>query len=262
MARTGPPKLRDRRPRTMVLDGQTIEVRVRESSRARVARLVAGPRRPLELVVPRRVTEAEIDRILDARRAWISEQAGRLRELPNRPGALRLLRPGLAALAGSYVAIEQTSGQRAVAGLRNGRLTVGGGGDRAGQAIARFYRREARARIESVARREAARLGVRFTAIAIRDQRTRWGSCSSAGSLSFSWRLLLAPPRVLEYVVVHELCHLREPNHSRRFWRLVESAMPGFGAYARWLDEHAYELHAYDPAALVASRHSVLAAGR
>ena len=250
MARRGLPKLRDRSPRTIVLDGEAIEVRIRESSRARVARLVVGPRRPLELVVPRRVSDAEIDRILKARGTWIREQAGRARELASQPGALRLLRPGLAALAGGHVPIERTGGFRAVAELRSGRLAVGGTGERAGEAIARFYRREARARIEGVAKREGARLGLGFTAIAIRDQRTRWGSCSGAGTLSFSWRLVLAPPAVLEYVVVHELCHLREANHSERFWRLVESALPGCRSHGRWLHEHAYELHAFDPTAL------------
>jgi hypothetical protein len=249
MARTGPPKLRERRPRTIVLDGEAVEVRVRESSRARVARLVVGPRRPLELVVPRRVSETEIDRILNARRAWIREQAGRAREIASRPGGL--WRPGLAALAGGHVPIDRTGGHRAVAELRGGRLAVGGAGEAAGEAIARFYRREARARIESVAQREGARLGLGFERIAIRDQRTRWGSCSSAGTLSFNWRLVLAPPAVLEYVVAHELCHLREPNHSKRFWRLVDDAMPGWRAHARWLREHAYELHAFEPVALV-----------
>jgi predicted metal-dependent hydrolase len=237
----------------MVLDGETIEVLVRESSRARLARLVVGPRRPLELVVPRRVSEAEIDRILAARRAWIREQAGRARERATRPGALGLLRPGLAPLAGGHVPVVQLGSGRAVAELRGGRLVVGGR-DGGQAAVARFYRREARARIEAVARREATRLGSRFAAIAIRDQRTRWGSCSSSGTLSFSWRLLLAPPSVLEYVVVHELCHLREPNHSKRFWRLLETSLPGYREQGRWLDEHAYELHAFDPAALVSSR--------
>jgi len=215
-----------------------------------VARLVVGPRRPLELVVPRRVSEAEIDRILNARRGWIREQAWRVRELASQPGALGLLRPGLAALAGGHVPIVRTGGSRATAALRGGRLTVAGSGERVGEAIARFYRREARARIESVAKWEGARLGLSFTAIAIRDQRTRWGSCSGTGTLSFSWRLVLAPPPVLEYVVVHELCHLREANHSERFWWLVENASPGCRAQGRWLHEHAYELHAFDPAAL------------
>ena len=85
--------------------------------------------------------------------------------------------------------------------------------------------------------------------LSVRDPKTRWGSCSGRGNLSFSWRLLLAPEQVLEYVVVHELLHLREHNHSKRFWRLVEAAYPGWQEQARWLREHGQELLDYNAAA-------------
>ncbi|HET8605907.1 MAG TPA: SprT family zinc-dependent metalloprotease [Gaiellaceae bacterium] len=109
-------------------------------------------------------------------------------------------------------------------------------------------RRRARAAVTEVAEREAARLGLSVGRIRIADQRSRWGSCSARGTLSFNWRLALAPFEVLDYVVVHELCHLREPNHSRRFWALVESARPGWRAQRAWLREHGPELQAYRPA--------------
>ena len=96
---------------------------------------------------------------------------------------------------------------------------------------------------------EAVALGVSVERIAVRDQRTRWGSCSTRGTLSFNWRLVLAPFEVLDYVVVHELCHLREPNHSRRFWHLVESRRPGWRTQRDWLHEHGPELLAFRPAA-------------
>ena len=79
-------------------------------------------------------------------------------------------------------------------------------------------------------------------------QRTKWGNCSSTRNLSFNWRLVLAPPRVLEYVAVHELCHLVVPDHSARFWQLVELARPGYREERRWLRDHGHELHAYTPA--------------
>ena len=110
-------------------------------------------------------------------------------------------------------------------------------------------RRLARSRIVEVAQREAAALGVTYGRIAIRDQRTRWGSCSPRGTLSFNWRLVLAPAEVLEYVVVHELCHLREANHSRHFWALVERARPTFVEERAWLTRHGWELLAYVPSA-------------
>jgi predicted metal-dependent hydrolase len=108
-------------------------------------------------------------------------------------------------------------------------------------------RREARARIGLIAQSEAAALGVRYSRIALRDQRSRWGSCSSRGTLSFNWRLVLAPHDVLDYVVVHEVCHLLEHNHGPAFWRLLARRRPGYREQKEWLDEHGWELLAYRP---------------
>ncbi len=84
--------------------------------------------------------------------------------------------------------------------------------------------------------------GGSFQRITIRDQKTRWGSCSARGTLSFNWRLMLAPPAVLDYVVVHELCHLTHMNHSAAFWALVESVCPDYRIHRKWLKEHGQEL--------------------
>lgn len=88
----------------------------------------------------------------------------------------------------------------------------------------------------------ANELGVTYGTVTIRDQKTRWGSCSSKGNLSFNWRLILAPPKVLDYVVVHELCHRKEMNHSSRFWTLVESIMPDYRDHRKWLKENGGKL--------------------
>ena len=84
----------------------------------------------------------------------------------------------------------------------------------------------------------APALGVQPGRIAIREQKSRWGSCSSKDNLNFNWKLMLAPPEALEYVVVHELCHLIEFNHSARFWRRVESRMPEYEIIKKWLKDH------------------------
>lgn len=84
----------------------------------------------------------------------------------------------------------------------------------------------------------AARMGVTYQRITIRDQKTRWGSCSSKGNLNFNWRLLLAPVPVLDYVIVHELAHRREMNHSKRFWDIVGETMPDYETHRRWLRDH------------------------
>jgi predicted metal-dependent hydrolase len=94
---------------------------------------------------------------------------------------------------------------------------------------------------------EAPYLGVSYGDVRIRDQRTRWGSCSARGTLSFNWRLALTPFEVLDYVVVHELCHLREPNHSASFWNLVASRRPGWRRRRDWLNRHGPELLAFRP---------------
>ena len=91
---------------------------------------------------------------------------------------------------------------------------------------------------------EAARLGVRYTALAIRDARTRWGSCGADGRIMLSLRLALAPPDVFRYVVIHELCHLRWRGHGPRFWALVARQMPEFEAQRAWLRRHGARLHA------------------
>ena len=108
-------------------------------------------------------------------------------------------------------------------------------------------RREARARILLIAQSEAAALDVTYQRITLRDQRSRWGSCSSKGHLSFNWRLVLAPHDVLDYVVVHEVCHLAEHHHGPEFWALVERRRPSFGDSKRWLDQHGWEILAYRP---------------
>lgn len=105
-----------------------------------------------------------------------------------------------------------------------------------------LYRKAAREYFPKRVSHYAHILGVTYGKISIRDQKTRWGSCSSEGNLSFNWRLILAPPDVLDYVVVHELCHRKEMNHSPRFWSLVESLMPDYKKQRKWLKENGRKL--------------------
>ena len=93
---------------------------------------------------------------------------------------------------------------------------------------------------------EAAALGVNVERITMRNQRSRWGSCSSKGWLSFNWRLVLAPHDVLDYVVVHEVCHLVEHHHGPEFWALVEKRRPDYRESKAWLDDHGWEILAYN----------------
>ena len=88
----------------------------------------------------------------------------------------------------------------------------------------------------------AKRMGVTYNRITIREQKTRWGSCSSAGNLNFNWRLVLMPPEILDYVVVHELCHLKEMSHSKAFWDEVGKVMPDYEMHKLWLKENGWKL--------------------
>src|SRR4051795_9195364 len=108
-------------------------------------------------------------------------------------------------------------------------------------------RPEGRARISLIAQSEAAALGVGYKRIVLRNQRSRWGSCSTSGALSFNWRLVLAPHDVLDYVVVHEVCHLSEHHHGPEFWKLVARRRPNYRDSKRWLDDHGWEILAYQP---------------
>ena len=102
-------------------------------------------------------------------------------------------------------------------------------------ALERWYRRAARAEIGPRLDAAVARAGTSYTRLTIRGQRTRWASCTSGGAMSFNWRLLLAPEPVLDYVIEHEVCHLEVMDHSRRFWRLLESRVPDWREHAAWL---------------------------
>jgi predicted metal-dependent hydrolase len=240
---------------------EIISVRVRESTRAHTTRIIVGPRRPLEIIIAGGLSDAEIDAFLESKRRWITEKLATARAIASRPAQLGLARPGVVWLAGEPIEIQRANGRRAIAELRDRRLLVRGPAHAAAAAVERWYHREARRRLLAVTDREAARLGLEFAALGVRDPKTRWGSCSRRRNLSFSWRLLLAPEPILEYVVVHELLHLREPNHTKAFWQLVEAARPGWQEQARWLREHGQELRDYKvPDAFRASRNHRTAA--
>jgi predicted metal-dependent hydrolase len=204
-------------------------VEVRVSQRARRARIVVAPGKPLQVVVPRRL-RVDVDALLDGHRDWIARHVSRWEAAP------RLGLSGSVWLEGARVAMPP-------------RLADGA-------ALERWYRREARQLLEPVLSREAKRLDLTYTSVSIRAQRTRWGSCSNRGSLSFNWRLALTPSRVLEYVAVHELCHLREANHSKRFWSHLDCARPGWREDAGWLRVHGWELLAYRPESVFAASRS------
>ena len=140
--------------------------------------------------------------------------------------------PGTVPYLGELLELAPQPG-RTRAHRRGGRVLVPTGDHR--PALERFYRRAARAEIGPRLDAATARAGTPYTRLTIRAQKTRWASCSSTGAMSFNWRLLLAPPAVLDYVVEHEVCHLAVLDHSPRFWTLLESRVPDWRDHAAWL---------------------------
>lgn len=204
------------------------------------------------MVLPRRMAAREADRLVIAHADWLDRHLSRIHaeraQLAQRPalGEGRLLD-----IAGErYRVSEVDAGTRRPTRGRvedtPGRLVVrrGQDGRTAAEMLDGWLRRRARSAITDVVVQRAAQMAVTPGRISIRDQSSRWASASADGSLSFSWRLILAPPFVLDAVVVHELAHLRIRGHTRPFWNLVESYAPRTPEARRWLRQHAREVRA------------------
>ena len=216
-----------------------IEIAVREHARQKRLRLHVRSGEVL-LTVPPRTSRPTIDSFLAAQRNWIAATVER--QLAGETLGLR--RRGVVWRLGEPLALVVGGGARPR--LHGRRLHVAADGAEA--AIEAWYRAETRRVASAAIAAESRSLRVTVSRLRIADQRSRWGSASPRGTISLSWRLLLAPPAVFDYVVVHELCHLHELNHSPRFWALVAAARPGYREQKRWLARHGAELRAWRPA--------------
>jgi predicted metal-dependent hydrolase len=206
----------------------TIDYRIRRSSRARRVRITVHPDRSVEVVLPQRCPERDAAAAVKELTPWIER---RLRALDRAADDLGRA-PGMLPFAGAELRVVPEAGRQRV--HRRGDDLLVPAGD-ASAAIERWYRGQARKVIGARLDAATARAGVTYTGLTIRAQRTRWASCSSTGAMSFNWRLLLAPPEVLDYVVEHEVCHLDILDHSPRFWALLEARVPEWREHARWL---------------------------
>jgi predicted metal-dependent hydrolase len=205
---------------------------VRRSPRAKRVQVRVDPRDgAVEVVLPRGAAQARAHEAVVELRPWIDRRLARAAAAR----AAVVGRGTTVPYLGDALALVPEAGRSRV--TRRGAALLVPEGD-AGAALERWYRRRARAELEPAVAAATAALGVTCTRLTVRDQRTRWGSCTAQGALSFNWRLLLAPRAVFDYVVWHEVCHLRVMDHSPRFWALVATHHPGFQADRRWLREH------------------------
>ncbi len=224
-----------------------IPYRIRRSDRARRARIQVSAE-GVEVVVPRRLALAEVEPFVEEKRRWIERTLRRIREAEAELGPARLEDGGEVPYLGERLELRvrvEPGRTRPHVARRGTRLhvRVGVSGPEAlEEALERWYRRCAREEIAPRLEAATARAGSRFARLQIRGQRTRWASCSSEGSMSFNWRLLLAPPEILDYVVEHEVAHLEVHDHSQRFWALLASRCPQMREHERWLRRHGQSL--------------------
>jgi predicted metal-dependent hydrolase len=216
---------------------------VRRSAQARRYTLrIKSATREAVLTMPLRGSMATARDFADRHGGWLAARFQRLPEMVDfADGALVPLR-------GVPHRIAHRPGSRGGAWTDIGAdgapvIAVAGDAGFVARRVRDFLRREARKDIEAAARRHAAALGVGIKRISIKDTTSRWGSCAADGSLSFSWRMILAPPFVLDYLAAHEVAHRREMNHSPRYWRVVAGLYPDYERAESWLKRHGAELH-------------------
>lgn len=227
------------------LDGQTVWYTIKRSARAKQVRLEVSPETGLTVVVPRSC-KLDLPDLLQRNKRWILGKLARRRQAQLL--SARTLKSGDTI---SYLGqdlellIRQNHSNATNAKLERHRLVVSLGlaaEGRLGSILEQWYRGQAAKLIKERADELSARLGLGYNRLVIRGQKTRWGSCSHRGNLSFNWRLIMAPQPVIDYVIIHELAHLKEMNHTERFWRLVAEQCPGWRAHKRWLKDHEAEL--------------------
>jgi predicted metal-dependent hydrolase len=232
--------------RLLVKHGSQIySIRLRRHRRARRYTLRIHPSdREAILTIPPRGTIAEAKDFAQRHGGWIAARLGRL------PKAAPFLPGTVVPLRGVPHRIVHRAGERGTVWTEtrdSGEkiLCVAGAIEHTERRVHDFLKREARRDLQKAAQEYADMLSVKVKRLSIRDQSSRWGSCTSAGSLSFSWRLILAPPMVLDYLAAHEVAHLVEMNHSPRFWRVVARICPSLERAKKWLDTCGNDLHRY-----------------
>ncbi len=228
--------------------GQEVRYHLRKSRRARHMRMEIRPHNGLTVVLPHFVPEKQAETFLAEKERWIlkhlntaappvSEQTslgeGSLVPYKGVPHRI-VLRP----YSRAYFSVQLNNHTFEIQTPENEEAPVS-------QILESWFRWQAKSQIPQLVRSLARQFGLKPGRISIRDQKTRWGSCSSKGNLNFNWRLLMAPTAVLRYVIIHELTHLNELNHSKKFWALVAERCPEFRRHEIWLKEHGNDLRRF-----------------
>lgn len=223
----------------MFLDGDPpIALILRRSARARrISLRISQLDGRVTLTLPKRVPEREALDFAREKETWIRKHlAARGEDVAVGLGAV---------LPVGGLMHEVVSGSGRKVSFEEGRVAVPGKPERAGPRLAGYLKTIARARLAEASDHYAAKLERPYAALTLRDTRSRWGSCTSDGRLMYSWRLILAPPEVLDYVAAHEVAHLAEMNHSPAFWENVQRIYGDYKAPRSWLRKQGGDLHRY-----------------
>lgn len=216
----------------------SIPLILRRSARARrISLRISQLDGRVTLTLPNRVPEREALAFAQEKEAWIRKHlAARAADVPVGLGAV-------VPVGGRPHEVVAGSGRKIR--FDDGRVVVPGAPERAGPRLAGHLKAIARARLSEASDHYAAKLGKPYSAITLRDTRSRWGSCTAQGRLMYSWRLILGPPEVLDYVAAHEVAHLAQMNHAPVFWEEVERIYGDYKEPRAWLRRQGSELHRY-----------------
>ena len=213
-----------------------------ERRRVKSGRIMVHPDLRIELIVPLRTSNAEIDEIIRHKSKWIEKK---LRYFRHRKTLGVQLKRGEVLLYGEVYRFRPVPELGRKVAVDSKGKTISSGRDLLdAHVLEEWYREEARRVISKRLRHYAREYGLPYNRVYIRGQKTRWGSCSAKKNLSFNWRLVQVPPRILDYVVAHELVHAQHFDHSDAFWERLEGVYPEYEEAREWLENyHAYQRH-------------------
>ncbi|WP_208347428.1 M48 family metallopeptidase [Pseudaestuariivita rosea] len=215
-----------------------VEIALRRSARARRLSLrVSQLDGRVTLTMPSIMPATEALRFADEKATWVREK------LADQPGELRPVFGEKMLYRGEYLDIVAGGGR--VARIEGHQIRVPGNHDDVARRIGAFLKAQAKVNLHRASENYADRLGKTYNRITLRDTRSRWGSCSSTGNLNYSWRLIMAPPEVLNYVAAHEVAHLAQMNHSQTYWNTVQAIHGPYDAPRLWLRQNGHLLHRY-----------------
>ena len=233
--------------RRATLNGQTISYIVKRSARAQHVRLEVREESGLTVVIPKSYKPDRLPSLLKEKGRWILDKLAKYGQVQG-VSAQRVLKSGdIVTYFGRdlEVVIRHNHGDTDSVKLEQNRLMVSlrlSANSRLNLVLEQWYRVQAAKLMNKTADMLSAKLGITYNRLTIRGQKSRWGSCSSKGNLSFNWKLIMAPEPVINYVIIHELAHLKEMNHTKRFWELVTEHCPRWREHKKWLKNHEAEL--------------------